>query len=418
MPQHRLNQMHSRPLISILVATRNRQQYAAALVSDILSWADARLEVIVEDNSDDDGLSELLGAALSSGGLHYRYNNQAVSSIDNFNNTIAQSSGEFVCLVGDDDGVNPAIVEVAAWALKHGIDCVTGNVRQEYIWPVASQQRAVSTGELSHPMYSGHYSYADLSACRRGLAERGGTRYLELPFPRLYHGLVRRSLLERVKEKTGQYLGGLSPDIYSAVALSALSQATLHIDYPLTIPGVCPASTTATEGKGAAQSTDVRHAPHFRSREWYQFSDRIPPVYCVDAIWADSALAAMTDMGMKDDIAAQDVDTLCAYIFRTYPSLRPTTYHWHRKHGDSRGGAHTLWKLFSAYLGRPLQTDLTRVRNKLVKHLHRGQMRTITDINDIAAARKYLEKHLDDANLGIGTVLDSVVGPSAASSEI
>ena len=408
-----LNHMHSRPLVSILVATRNRQQYAAALVKDILSWADQRLEVIVEDNSDSDGLSALLGAALSSGYVLYRYNNNAISSIDNFNNTIAQSSGEFVCLVGDDDGVNPAIMEVAAWAQLHAVDCVTGNVGHEYIWPVMGPHGVARPGTLSHPAYTGSCGYADPAACRRGLAERGGTRYLELPFPRLYHGLVRRSLLEDVKARTGHYLCGLSPDIYSAVALSLLSRKTLRIDYPLTIPGVCPASTTATEGKEAAQSTDVRSAPHFRSRQWYQFSERIPPVYCVDAIWADSALAAMTDMGMTEDIAALDIDTLCAYIFRTYPVLRPKIYEWHRSHCASSGASNTLWRLFSAYLGAPLRSDLTRVRNKLVKHLHHGQMRTITNVADITAARQHLEQYLTGSKLGIGSVLASVSAPPA-----
>ena len=89
--------MNSPPLVSILVATRNRQPYADALVRDILSWTDERLEIIVEDNSDNDDLSSLLGDALSSGQVHYRHNSQEISSIDNFNNTIAQSSGEFVC---------------------------------------------------------------------------------------------------------------------------------------------------------------------------------------------------------------------------------------------------------------------------------------------------------------------------------
>ena len=328
--------MDSRPLVSILVATRNRQSYADALVKDILSWADQRLEIVVEDNSDNNELSALLRTALSNDQVHYRYNSQPISSIDNFNNTVAQSSGEFVCLVGDDDGVNPAIIEVATWAREHRIDCVTGNIRQEYIWPRTDSRGATRPGTLSHPAYSGTYGYADPVACRRGLTKRGGTHYLELPFPRLYHGLVRRSLLDDARAKTGYYLGGLSPDIYSAVVLNLLSQKTLHLDYPLTIPGVCTVSTTATEGKYAAHSTNVRDAPHFRSREWYQFSERLPPVYCVDTIWADSALAAMMDMGMTDDMAAIDIDTLCAYIIRANPALWSTIYKWHRSQLTSK----------------------------------------------------------------------------------
>ena len=400
--------MNSRPLVSILVATRNRQPYAAALVKDIMRWADPRLEVVVEDNSDEEGLGELLGADLSHRQVRYRYNGQPISSIDNFNNTIAQSSGEFVCLVGDDDGVMPGIVDVAEWARSHDVDCVTWNIRQEYIWPRTDTGGEIRPGTLSYPSYDGGHRYADPEECRRGLAERGGTRYLELPFPRLYHGLVRRSLLEGALTETGHYLGGLSPDIYAAVVLNQLARGTLYFDYPLTLPGVCQASTTASEGKRATTSTNVRDAPHFRSRQWYRFSERIPPVYCVDAIWADSAVAAMTAMGMAREIAALDIDTLCAYIVRNHPGLRKTVCEWHRRQSPAGSAGHTTRKLVAAYLGAPLRTDLVRVRHKLVKHLRRGQMQTVANMSDISSARAHLAQHLEAAGLGIRKVLMAV----------
>jgi hypothetical protein len=397
--------MNSRPLVSILVATRNRQFYANELVKDILSWADARLEIIVEDNSDSEGLCSLLGGVLANGQLKYRYNGQAISSIDNFNNTVAQSTGEYVCMVGDDDGVNQAIVEVAGWAREQNVDCVTGSIRQEYIWPSTDSRGVTRPGTLTYPAYTGTYAYPDSLLCRRGLLRRGGTRYLELPFPRLYHGLVRRSLLEDARAKTGYYLGGLSPDIYSAVVLNFLSRKTVFIDYPLTIPGVCSASTTATEGKNAAQSKNIRDAPHFRSRQWYQFSDRIPPVYCVDSIWADSALAAMKDMEMTADLAAINIDTLSAYIFRSYPVLRSEIYKWYKDQSRSKSDSFTTRKMVSAYLGAPLRSDLTRIGNKLGKHLHRGQMHMNRDVLNIGNARQYLEDYLKNTGLGICELL-------------
>ena len=65
-------------------------------------------------------------------------------------------------------------------------------------------------------------------------------------------------------------------------------------------------------------------------------------------------------------------------------------------------------KLASAYLGAPLKSDLNRVRNKLAKHLHRGQMQTITDVANISAARRQLEQYLEDSGLRIQTMLRSI----------
>ena len=396
------------PLISILIATRNRQIYAAALVNDIISWADDRTEIVVEDNSDSNSLTTLLHDAIASGAIRYHFNSAAISSIDNFNNAIENSSGQFVCLVGDDDGVNPAIVSVAAWAFDSDIDCVTGSVEQEYIWPADNSAIGGTPGRLSYPTYSGRHDFSDHEACRSGLLARGATRYLELPFPRLYHGLVRRTLLASLKAKNGYYLGGLSPDIYSAVALNALSKKRLSIDYPLTIPGVCPQSTTATEGKNATCSTNIRDAPHFRSRHWYEFSPRVPPVYCVDSIWADSAIAAMQDMNIAQDINDIDVSTLCAYIIRNNRSLLPTVFAWHQVNSAGGSFASTAWKLLSAYFNHPFKTDIARVKKKVRKILNYDTMLLAVGVQDIGEARRCLTLHLHNSQLDIVNILSKV----------
>lgn len=400
--------MIRRPIISILIATRNRQRYAAALVKDIVSWADARLEIIIEDNSNDASLKELLKLEVKLDLVHYRFNEKAISSIDNFNNTLDIAKGHFVCLIGDDDGINPEIVTISAWALFTDIDCIAGSVKQEYIWPAVQPTGITHNGSLSYPSYSGTHQFSDPEFCGNGLACRGGTKYLELPFPRLYHGIVRKSLLDAMRLKNGYYLGGLSPDIYSAVTLNRLSRRSLIIDYPLTIPGVCPQSTTASEGKNATYSTDIRFAPHFRSRAWYVFSDRIPPVYCVDTIWADSAIAALSDMGRQQDIEAVDIDTLCAYIIRGNMGLMKAVFNWHQNRSTTGGAMHSAWKIMAGYFGQPFKTDLERARGKILRCLGINKSSIIYNISDISAARIELTLHLLHSGLCINTVLEGI----------
>ena len=69
------------------------------------------------------------------------------------------------------------------------------------------------------------------------LMKTGAQNYMELNLPKLYHGIVKRKYLNLIKEKTGNFIGGLSPDIYLAVALSTLIKKIIKIDYPLTIFG-------------------------------------------------------------------------------------------------------------------------------------------------------------------------------------
>ena len=34
------------------------------------------------------------------------------------------ATGEFVCVIGDDDGVNPEIIRAVCWAREHKLDAV------------------------------------------------------------------------------------------------------------------------------------------------------------------------------------------------------------------------------------------------------------------------------------------------------
>lgn len=41
-----------------------------------------------------------------------------ISSIDNFNQAMDLTTGDYVILIGDDDSILPKIVEIAHWAKK------------------------------------------------------------------------------------------------------------------------------------------------------------------------------------------------------------------------------------------------------------------------------------------------------------
>lgn len=380
--------MKSEPLLSILVATRNRQYYALELITDILSWATDNIELVVEDNSDNSTLAENMASHKHDSRLKYRHNPAAISSIDNFNNVIEASSGRYICLIGDDDGIHSNVIHAIEWADKEGIDCLVGSVAHEYLWPSAS---STHSGTLSFPDFSGALKHRRGKSNLTPLLSRGGTQYLELGLPRLYHGFVRRSVLSAIKEARGYYLGGLSPDIYAAVCLSQLTNITVSIDYPLTIPGVCQASTTAIEGKGASFSTDVRKAPHFRSREFYQFSEKLPPFYCVDTIWADSAIAALTDLGMASLCDQLDVFALSGYISRNNPGLRRHLLDWLVKSGHSKSHLSAIARVVQGYLNHPIRSEANRMLRKVVRLLGPTKMHKIVRLESIAKARLAIE---------------------------
>jgi glycosyltransferase involved in cell wall biosynthesis len=306
------------PLLSIIIATKNRQKYAINAVESILSLQDNRIEVVLQDNSDKRDLESQLSKYKSDNRLIYRYTPPPFSSIDNFNAGIELSNGEYICLIGDDDGINPEIIEATAWAKDNNVDALVGSLSANYRWEGTGAPNTLFTkmtgGTLTITHFNGIARQAIVEESLSKLMKNGCTNYLDFSLPKLYHGIVRRDCMENIKTKTGAYLKGLSPDIYSSIALACVINRLVNIDYPLTIPGVCAESTSITEGQIKKHSKKLEDAPHFRDRSTYTWSEEVPKIYCVQTIWADSGFAALREMNRPDLIKIFNKNQLYANI--------------------------------------------------------------------------------------------------------
>src|SRR5436190_7172163 len=305
------------PLLSIVIATRNRIPYAQSAIQSILEISDPRLELVVQDNSESRELEKYVRANIFDSRFRYRYTPPPFSSIDNFNAAIELSSGEYICIIGDDDGVNPEILEAAAWAKREDLDSLAIRHRVHYLWPetgiTSTRFTEIVGGSLSVMDFSGRITRADAEKEMRRLIGNGGVYYLDFDLPKLYHGLVHRRCLETVRQKTGTYIGGLSPDIFASLAVACIAHRLMITDYPLTIPGACGVSSSVIEGGLRSHSKRLEDAPHFRDRGDYQWCDLVPRVYCTESIWVDSGIAALRAMERDDLVEQLNLAKLPAY---------------------------------------------------------------------------------------------------------
>lgn len=394
-----------RPLLSILIATKNRQKYAQLAVESILSVIDSRIEVIVQDNSDSMGLEQSLASYKSDTRLKYRYTPPPFSSIDNFNAAIELSSGEYVCLIGDDDGINPEIIEATQWAKDNGVDSLVGKLSADYRWGgtgIKDQLLNKITGEtLAIRDFTGKIHQPDIQESLRKIALNGCTYYLDFDMPKLYHGIVRRDCLEAIRKKTGFYIRGLSPDIYTAIALACVVKKIVLIDYPLTIPGVCAESTSATEGAIKKHSRRLEDAPHFRDRGEYHWSKEVPRIYSVETIWADSAFAALRNMGRNDLIHTYSRFMLYAHILNKNKSAAHMVWDHmvtYRKGNVFQAIVDTP-KLLLSFLNGPLIQFAKRLLKGMAVILGFRKMTVNHNITNIGEAMVALNSHIKKQNL-------------------
>jgi glycosyltransferase involved in cell wall biosynthesis len=312
---------NQRPLISIVIPTRNRFDYVKSAITSILDVYDPRIELVIQDNSDSEVLKFWIDNNIDDVRLKYNYSDLPLSFVGNFSEGVETSTGEYICIIGDDDGINPEIINATAWLKKENIDCLSIKNIVNYVWPNSGIPATVFTkitdGNLTISAFSGDIVKINPLFELELFVNDGCVNYLNFNLPKLYHGIVRRECLQEVKNKLGVYFVGLSPDISISVSLACVVKNAAITDYPLTIPGVCGVSASVVEGLLKKNSKKLEDAPHFRNRGTYHWNNLVPSIYCVETIWADSGIAALSLMGRLDLVNKIKLYKLCAYVMES-----------------------------------------------------------------------------------------------------
>jgi hypothetical protein len=392
--------LNPRPLLSVAIATRNRVPYAISAIRSILHHQDPRLELAIQDNSDSTELQEYVTHSVHDTRLRYRRMEEPVSYIENFNSVIELSTGEYVCAIGDDDGINPEIIEAALWARRNDLDCLAVRCILGYFWPGAGVPSTfftkVTDSTLTIANRPGSITICEPEKELRALIRNGGLYYLDFDLPKLYHGLVHRRCLEKVREKTGAFLGGLSPDIFACVALSCVTKRVAVTDYPLTIPGACKVSGTVVEGALKRHSKKIEDAPHLRDRGNYQWSSLVPRVYMPETLWVDSATAALTAMGRSDLLDELSTSRLAAYCIASdrqvlWPVLKDTFVGMKARCENRIIGA---FRLCSSLLLAPGMKFVNRAVNRLLIIVGKRELCRLHGLRDMMDVTAALTQHL------------------------
>lgn len=395
-------------LLSIIIPTRNRETYAYMSAMHILQATGDDVQVVIQDNSETNSLINKFENSEFKNRIKYNYSEQVLSFVDNFSNGIEGADGEYLCIIGDDDGINPEIVEVVRWAKNNGIEAITPEVRLNYIWPnTGISYYKNDNGNLMIVNFNLEAKFYETKKEIQKLLDSGGQNYLKYNLVKIYHGIVKKSAMDKVKLITGRYFGGLSPDIYSSVALSLVIDKVLKIDYPLTIPGVCSKS-------GAGHSSTGRHhgkledAPQLKGHTNYQWSSLVPRFYSVETLWADSALAGFVEMQKDDLVKKFNVPALSAYCFYNYKEFDEFTETNYNQYCADRkiNFLNRKSKLFKGYILGPLKDLFNRGYDKMTR---KGDaVEKFEGIETILDAEKILGKYLKRKSLSVTVMIEKL----------
>ena len=285
------------PLLSIVIPTADRQEYAAGTIEAVAA-ACPDAEIVVSDTSVEEGLLARLSAATAARTRYIRPG-VGLDVVSNFNAATGAATGRWLMFLGDDDCVGPRLADIAGWADRTGLEAVVSYghaFAAVYYWPGVTSRyfRDGYASRLVVNRFSGRtWSLDAPAAVRAALKDFGGGLGW---MARAYHGLVSRQLVDRIIGRHGALFGGVSPDIYSATLISMLANKTAVVDWPFVLPGASPKSTA---GMGAAQTdrstlwTNPHIAP-FRNLSW---DPLIPEFYSPTTVWSFSFKQAVDALG-------------------------------------------------------------------------------------------------------------------------
>jgi Glycosyl transferase family 2 len=285
-------QASAKPLLSIVVPTKNRYATLSVIVDQFMSWESVDFELIIEDNSDD--VSEFAPVLARHGSdvrMQYRHTAAPLAATENCEAAVARAIGEVVTFIGDDDSVTRHCIEAAQWMLDNDVEAIVCFVAG-YTWPDMEHAVAVNNaynGKLAPITAKGTTRLIDVEAELDKLSRCGAQ--LMGTIPRLYQAMVRREALDRLKAGIGTYFPGPVPDMANAVSLSHYIGKSVYVDVPLVVAGQ---SKSSMSGKNSVRKHQgelglEKSLPANTAERW---DARIPRYWSAPTIWSEAAIKA------------------------------------------------------------------------------------------------------------------------------
>ena len=229
------------PKFSILVPTRQRPDTLLATLATLIWHPGDDYEIVIADNCGNDDVAAVVGAAQQRHGrIRHLRSDQVLPMSDNWERGLAACAGEYVSVLGDDDGFLPSTLDIVRKLVSITDARLVSWEAHVYWWPdtVVHWER----NRLYAALGDNDMRWLD---SRSALVETYRHVAAFAHLPSIYNGFVHREIVDTVIDRFGAYFvpPGVSPDIASGITNLAHSSRYLHSYRPLAVRGNSRRST-------------------------------------------------------------------------------------------------------------------------------------------------------------------------------
>ncbi len=317
-----MNTTHEFKLLSIVIPTKDRYTYLFQLIRLLDGYNLDNIEVVIQDNSADN--TEMLKFLNTKAwkDLKYSHTKEPIPIRENIDLAIKQVNAEYVCLIGDDDGVLPNIVDCVKWMKLNGIEALRPAVTV-YNWPdYADFGNQKISGALMYDGFSFGSREVNSLKSLHELSNRGFRHIYTIP--KVYQGIVKKQCLDKIFEIGGTYFPGASPDMANAVALSFVIDKFVMINMPVVLIGQSQ-NTGGGEKMLKSKVLDIDEVAFLPKDAKQNWDKHLPRVWCSQTVWPESATSAIRYM-RKEGAVKVNYDFILAWFIQTHPDDKQLAY--------------------------------------------------------------------------------------------
>lgn len=329
------------PLLSIIIPTKNRYTYLESCLRSIaVHYNRSEVEIIITDNST---VKQEIEALKLFSNIKYSYTEKPISQVENFESALEKVTGKYVTMIGDDDGISDLLLVVVDYMVRKGINALNSPF-VSYYWPDVISKNPINN--FSSKLFLNNYQYnivkIDAKVERDKCLSMGATSLCNLP--KMYYGIIKKEILDKVKNETGYYFPGPSPDMANAFSVSHYASNFVYFDAPLFIAGNS-AKSAAGMGLAGKHVGVIKDHPQLPSDCYLYWSKEVPEYWSGPTIWAESALQSIKKSSNKELIKQFNFPRLYASCLTFNPEYKEEIKYAIEKYNEENSSLFTFVKI-------------------------------------------------------------------------
>jgi glycosyltransferase involved in cell wall biosynthesis len=254
---------------SVVVPTRERAATLRHCLRTCLDQNFDDYEVIVSDNGSSPATREVVDE-IGSSKVRYFRTPRALSLSSSWDFAVSHAQGEYVLLIGDDDGLLPyGLCELDKLIRESGRKVIRWDAAF-YTWP-----NCALTGEGNYLRIPLGAETAEIDSFE-SINNVVSFAQLYTILPMIYNSAIHRDVLAEIRTKTGRLFANRYADVYSGFSTAHVAGRYLSIDMPITVSGQSSASTGVAIFFFRNRSSVDRDFQDLNDRESLSKNERVP----------------------------------------------------------------------------------------------------------------------------------------------